>query len=128
MLLNNPHNYLLWHYSLALKEIWHIFKNFFWFTTHLFSIPQLSRSLFSPWKRLTEEKGRGFGFEQIAGYIIINLLSRLIGALIRSVIILAGISALLFLSIGLLVFYTFWLIAPAMLLTMLYYGLVLLFV
>lgn len=122
------HQYLLWHYSTALGEIWHIYKNFIWFITHLFSLPQLSRSLFSPWKRMVEEKGGGFNLEAIAGYIIINLLSRIIGALIRLTIIMAGLTALALTTFGLIVFCILWLSAPAAIPVLILYGSVLLLI
>ena len=122
------HHYLIWHYSAAFAQIWHVYQNFIWFTIHFFSLPQLFRSLFSPWRRMTEERGKGFHFEEIAAFIIINLFSRLVGALIRGFIILAGLSALILITLTMILFYSFWLIAPAGLVVLLYYGLVLLFI
>ena len=58
----------------------------------MFSIGLLLRTLFSPFKRMEEERKKGsLKFEDWGGAIIINLLMRLIGSLVRSVIIIAGI-------------------------------------
>lgn len=122
------HQYLLWHYSTALREIWHVYKNFVWFITHLFSLPQLIKSLFAPWKRMTEEREGGFNLEAIAGYIIINLLSRVIGTLIRLTIIIAGLTALILITLSLLSFYILWLSAPAAIPVLILYGSVLLLI
>ncbi len=121
------HHYILWHYTKAFGEIRHVWSNFFWFVLYFFSIPQLLRSYFSPWKRMTEERGKTFNFEDLAGFIIINLISRLVGALLRSFIILAGILALIIVSLGRIVTYIFWLLAPLLLLACMFYGLVLIF-
>ena len=94
---------------------------------HFFSLPQLLRSYFSPWKRMTESRGRTLSFEDLAGFIIINLISRIVGMILRTIIILSGATALVLLTITVAVFYFFWLFAPALLLVFLYYGLVLLF-
>lgn len=121
------HHYILWHYTTALGEILHLAKNFIWFFTNFFSIPALLRSLFSPWKRMTEGRGDRFSLEDIAGYLIINFLSRLVGAIMRFIIILIG---LLFLTVVVLITiltYVFWIFAPALLLVSLLYGLVLIF-
>ena len=121
------HHYLLWHYTSAFAEMWHVFKNFVWFTVHFFSIPQLMRSWFAPWKRITEDRGNSLSFEDLASYVVINLFSRVVGMILRSTIILSGLVALLLLiTLGLLTF-IFWLLAPACLIVSLYFGLVFLF-
>jgi hypothetical protein len=120
-------HYLLWHYTTAQKEILHIAKNFIWFITNFFSIPSLVRSLFSPWKRMTESKGSRFSLEDMAGYVIINLFSRLVGAIMRLSIIATGLLFLL-ITVALTLFtFVFWIFAPALLLVSMLYGLVLIF-
>lgn len=120
------HHYLLWHYGKAFGEIFHVWKNFFWFVINFFSLPQLIKSLFAPWKRMTEDRGKTFSFEDLASYIIVNLVSRLIGLLIRTTVIVCGIISLMFLSIGVVLTYIFWVIAPIIIAGCLYYGIVLL--
>lgn len=120
-------HYILWHYTRGLKEIFHVWSNFFWFTFNFFSISPLTRSYFSPWKRITEERGNTFNLEDLAGFVIINIISRLIGVILRTIIIFSGLVCILALSIGLIVTYVFWLLAPAILLLCFYYGLVLIF-
>jgi hypothetical protein len=121
------HHYLLWHYTAAFGEIWHVFKNLVWFTFHFFSISQLLRSFFSPWKRITEERGNSLSFEDLATFVVINLFSRLVGTIIRSTIILSGLAALAILCFLGVATFLFWLLAPACLIVSLYFGLVFLF-
>lgn len=121
------HHYLIWHYGRAFMEIAHVWSNLFWFTYHYFSIPQLLRSYFSPWKRMTEERGSTFNFEDLAGFVVVNLISRFIGMLLRTVIILMGFVALFLLVIGFIVTYVFWVCAPALLIACFYYGFMILF-
>ncbi len=120
------HHYLLWHYTSAFGEIFHIWKNFLWFVTNFFSLPQLTKSYFAPFKRMTEERGNSFNFEDLAGFIIINLISRLIGMLMRTVIIVIGVTSLLVLSVGIVLTYIFWVTAPIIIVGCLYYGILLL--
>ncbi|OGG65459.1 hypothetical protein A3I99_04485 [Candidatus Kaiserbacteria bacterium RIFCSPLOWO2_02_FULL_45_11b] len=127
LFLTIMHHYLLWHYTKAFGEIAHISKNFFWFTIHFFSLPQLIRSFFSPWKRMTEERGDTFNFEDLAGFVIINILSRLVGMMLRTSIIILGFIALLVVLICTIVTYVFWVMAPAALLVCLILGITLLF-
>lgn len=120
-------DYFEWHYSTALKRIFHVWRNFFWFLVAFFSITQLLKSLFSPWKRITEERGKTFDLEDLAGFIIIGIISRFIGFILRFTIILIGLISLIILSVGLLATYVFWLAAPFLIPTIFFFGLVFIF-
>jgi hypothetical protein len=105
-------DYFTWHYLRAWKELFHVWLNMLWFIIHFFSIPELFHSLFAPWKRMTEERKQGFSFEDFAAFIIVNLLSRLLGATLRGTILVAGLTLLsAAIVIGACVF-IFWLVAP----------------
>ncbi len=119
-------DYAQWHYTKALALMTHVFANLLWFIWHFFSIPQLAKTLFSPFKRITEKR-KGFSFEDIAGTIIVNLLSRLIGAMIRISIVLAGLISLTFAVLLFGLTYLLWFFLPAMIMVILVYGLVLIF-
>jgi hypothetical protein len=121
------HHYILWHYTRAFSEILHVWTNFFWFTINFFSLPQLAKSFFSPWKRMTEERGETFSFENLASFVIINLISRIIGMILRTIIILTGIITLLLLSIGIVVTYALWITAPLLIISSLYFGILFIF-
>ena len=120
-------DYLLWHYSSALKRIFHIWNNFFWFIVAFFSITQLLKSLFLPWKRVTEERGRSFSFEDLASFIIIGFISRMIGFILRFTIIVIGVTSATLLSLGLVVVFVFWILAPIIIPLLFALGLFLLF-
>ena len=77
-------------------------------------MPQLLRSWFSPFKRITQARGQRFNFEDTAAYLIINLLSRFVGAFARTTLLVMGCAALLTTIIGGFVVYFFWLVAPVM--------------
>lgn len=104
-------DYTYWHYRKAFTELFHVWLNFLWFVIHFFSLPQLTRSLFSPWKRMTEER-QTFSFEAIVAYIVINALSRLVGAVMRGTVIAIGLIALSVTTLIGLVTMAFWFIAP----------------
>lgn len=127
LFLTIMHHYILWHYTKAFAEMAHIAKNFFWFTVHFFSLPQLISSYFAPWKRMTEERGDVFNFEELAGFVIINILSRVVGMVLRTCIILTGTTALFLLFLGSVITFIFWVTAPAVLLLCLIFGVMLLF-
>src|SRR3989338_11642729 len=102
--------YLIWHYSEALADWWRIVGNFIWFFFHMFSIDLLLRTLFSPFKRLQEERKKGsWAFEDWGGAIIINVLMRLIGFGVRTMFIAVGLIFIIFTAIVGIVAFILWL-------------------
>lgn len=127
LFLSIVHHYLLWHYSRAFLEIFHVWLNLMWFVVNFFSIPQLLRSLFSPWKRIVEDRGEKWNFEDLAGFILIGFISRLIGFILRSIIITIGLVALFIVVFSGFAVYAFWLVAPLVIIGLLGFGITLLF-
>jgi hypothetical protein len=126
LFLSVINHYLLWHYTRAFGEIFHLWLNFFWFTINFFSIPQLMRSWFSPWKRMVEERGNTWNFEDLAGYVVIGFFSRLIGFILRTIIICVGLIALAFLLVSGVAIYFFWVVAPFIIIGLFGFGITLL--
>ena len=83
-------DYLIWHYSLALKDFYEKVKDFFVFNFHFFSYRHLFRHWISPILRLKEEKFE-FSFDSIVSFVIINIFTRSLGFILRSLIILIGL-------------------------------------
>ena len=115
--------YLVWHYSEALADWRRIVSNFIWFFFHMFSVGLLLRTLFSPFKRMREERKKGsLAFEDWGGAIIVNLLMRLIGFLVRSMIITIGVIFIIFTILVGAVALLLWLILPALVTFLLVFG------
>ncbi len=93
-----------------------------WFVVNFFSLPQLLKSLLAPYRRMTEDRGNTFSFEDLAGYIIINLISRIIGLILRLTIIVTGTFCLLLLLLVIGITYIIWLVAPAFIVACLVLG------
>lgn len=111
-------DYFRWHYSTALRQFFLIWSNLMWFVVYFFSLPQLVSSWLSPWKRITEKRTRAWNFEDMLGTFFINLMSRLVGAIIRTVFILLGFIALC-VSVGMgILTYVFWVVAPAVIIAL----------
>ena len=126
LFLSIVHHYLLWHYSRAFLEIFHVWLNLIWFVVHFFSLPQLILSWFSPWRRMVEGRGNKWNIEDLAGFIIIGLISRIIGFILRTVVITIGLVSLLITIIGGFLVYAFWAAAPVVIIAMLGFGITLL--
>jgi hypothetical protein len=115
-------DYFIWHYSSAIKEVFHIWKNFLWFVIHLFSIPQLIKTWASPWKRVHEERTRAWNLEDFVGSLFIGLLSRLVGFLIRTIFILVGsLFFIITIILGFLLILT-WFVLPVLPITLIFLG------
>ncbi|MBI1863029.1 ATP-dependent Clp protease ATP-binding subunit [Candidatus Microgenomates bacterium] len=62
--------------------------NIFVFLPFYFSVPTLLKTLFSPWKNIvSQEKTVGFSFSAWASNVTFGLISRFIGAMMRSILI-----------------------------------------
>ncbi len=80
---------------------------------HFFSLPILLTTLFSPWKRLTnDEEVVGFNLERWFQQVSFNLISRGIGFFVRFFLFLFGLVALFLVFVGGLVGFIIWLAIP----------------
>lgn len=118
-------HYLFWHYTRAYRDIFAMYLNFAWFVAHFFSIPLLLRTLFAPWKRITAGHKK-FDLEDWAEAVTFNILSRVTGFLVRTVLIVLGLCVLSLLTALFLAFLLLWCFLPVTAVLSVYYGLVLL--
>jgi hypothetical protein len=115
-------DYAHWHYFKALALMSHIFRNLLWFHWNFFSISALAKTLFVPLKRITKRR-RSFSLEDVLGTIVVNLISRLIGAFLRIIIVILGLVSIVVSSFFFVLVYLFWFVLPVMLLVTFFYGL-----
>ncbi len=122
-------SYLLWHYGRALTDFLEVWRNLFWFVGRFFSVGVLTRTLFAPWRRLSETySGHGFDLEAIGGALIINVLMRIVGLVVRAItLLIALVVFLLLIFVGVIGFFV-WLFLPIVIPGLALIGLGLLFV
>lgn len=114
--------YFYWHYTRALLDIISIWRNLVWFVWNYFSISLLFRTLFSPWRRLGEQR-KGF-FDPV--FLVIDIFMRIFGAIIRSIMIFIG---LLFVSLFIImgpIFFIIWIALPVIVFSLLSFGIMVL--
>lgn len=106
-------SFLSWHYTHGLS--YYIQRYIFaidWLN-HYFSLPLLITSLFSPYKRLVNsEKKPGFDLGRWFEKASFNVVSRVIGAVVRIVLFLIGIFSIISLSVLGAFGFIFWLTIP----------------
>jgi len=103
---------IFWHYTTAYKEIVLLCKNYIWFILHLFSIRDLSKTLFLPWQRLGERYQGGFNIGAWFSTFVINTLMRVLGFVARLFVILTGLVCACIVSVLSVIFIVVWTAIP----------------
>lgn len=114
--------YILWHYSRALVDLTTNWKNFLWFLYHFFSIPLLVKTLFAPWERMDEAYRKGFDPESFFSTLVVNTVMRVVGAFMRSAIIIFGLISLVIGLVGGVFIIVLWLLIPLIVIGLLILG------
>lgn len=117
--------YFLWHYTKAFVDFFHIWRDFFWFCLRFFSIPTMLRTLFSPWKRISEE--RSGGIEGFFTSLVVNSIMRIIGFFMRSMLIVIGCLSLVAVFVFGVTALVIWIFAPLIILVTFVKGIIMLF-
>lgn len=115
--------YFVWHYTRAVRDLIEIGANFVWFIYNYFSIKVLFSTLFAPYKRLTEKYRGGLDIEKFLESIVVNLLMRIIGFVMRTAVLVVGLIAILVTFVAGAVLIVVWLLLPIILLIMFTFGL-----
>jgi len=87
--------YLIWHYVSGTGMAVRFWKEIFWFIEYFFSLRLLLRSLFSPWRALSEEKRfGGMDLSEYFSVVFVNIMMRIVGVVVRLFVIVAGFLSL----------------------------------
>jgi hypothetical protein len=107
--------FIEWYCFELPKNIKKVWANFAWFFAKYFALKELLRDLFAPWKGLTFTRTkRSLDLGDMASAAFGNLLSRFLGALVRSVFIAIGLAVEIFVAAFGIAAYALWLgIVPA---------------
>jgi len=119
--------WISWQFFDAPKFVLKVWKNFLLFNLNYFSVPLLIKTFFSHWRGYKWSYGRGFDIGRYFEAFASNLISRILGAIVRSILILIGllIEILIFFK-GIIIFLG-WLFLPILLIFGIYYGFRILF-
>ncbi len=117
--------YFFWHYTIAFVDFFYVWKNFFWFCFHFFSMSTMLRTLFYPWKRIKEE--RSGGLENFFASLIVNTIMRTIGFLMRTILLLLGVLSLFGVFVLGVISLVFWIFMPVLIFAVFIVGVKMLF-
>ncbi len=117
---------LIWQFRDVPKNILKAWRNFLGFNLQYFSIPLLLKTLFSYWRNYQMSYGRGFDFKRYFEAFTLNIMSRVLGAVIRLILMSIGIIVEVFIFFAGLIVFLFWIFLPVILIVGLIFGLQLL--
>ena len=111
-----------WHFLELPKDIFKAWKNFLLFNLNYFSISLLLKTLFFPWRKYSYSYGRGFDLSRYFKAFTFNLISRALGAIMRTCLIILGLLAQIFIIFVGTVVLIGWLLLPVFLIIGLIFG------
>ncbi|MDO8590254.1 MAG: hypothetical protein Q7R69_03205 [bacterium] len=120
--------YTRWHYTDGLKDLLHNWKNLILFVRHFFSLGLLFRTWFAPFGRLDEEYQKGLNPEVFFETLVVNTLMRMVGFVLKTFVMTAGLLVLLLLVIAGPVAFVLWALVPLIILFLFSLGAINLFI
>ncbi|MBZ9578495.1 hypothetical protein KJA14_01450 [Patescibacteria group bacterium] len=114
--------YLVWHFFDVPKEILLGWRNFLLFNLNYFSIPLLLKTFFSHWRQYKWDYGRGFDIPRYIESFFSNLISRILGAIMKSILIFIGILTEIFVVLFGVIIFVGWIVLPVLLIAGLWFG------
>ncbi len=120
-------DYLFWYFVKVPQNIFKATFNFLKFGLRYFSLPFLFKTFFSHWHKYFWQYPRGFDLGKYLEVFASNLISRIIGAILRFFLILAGFAFEILVVFGGIFVFLFWIFLPAVLIFLFIYGAKLLF-
>lgn len=114
--------YLIWYFFDVPKEILKGWKNFLLFNLNYFSIFSLLKTFFSHWRQYKWDYGRGFDISRYLEAFFSNLISRILGAIMRTFLISLGILCEIFIIILGAIIFLIWIFLPVLMLSGLYFS------
>ena len=119
--------WLVWYFIETPQQILKGWKNILSFNFNYFSIPLLFKTLFSYWHQYRWYYPRGFDIGQYLEIFFSNLISRILGAIIRIFMIIFGIIIETLIFIIGIILIIIWLMMPALIVLTIFKGINLIF-
>lgn len=118
--------FIAWWIVETPRQIIFAWKNFLNYNLYYFSVGLLLKTLFSPWRRYEVRGGKGFDVGRHFESFVSNLIFRIIGAMLRSVLIVVGIILEIFILVFGAITLVSWMIFPVIIIGALSFGIYLL--
>ena len=107
--------FFAWYYIDMVSGLLRAWKNFLLFNMEYFSIPTLLKTFFSHWHKYYSPYGKIFEFWKNFESFVFNMMSRVIGAMLRICLIIIGLVLEFIILIAGFVILFAWIIMPGFL-------------
>ena len=104
--------WFVWQFFQMPRFLLKVWNNYFEFALNLFSLPLLLKTFFAPWRRYEWSYPKAFDLAEFFNTLISNAFSRILGALMRIVLIVVGIIFQIFVVLAGLLIFIFWMLLP----------------
>ena len=104
--------WFFWHFYEMPQFLLGVWKNYILFALNYFSLPILLKSFFAPWRKYKWRYPKGFDLIEFFNTLISNTFSRVLGAFMRIVLIIAGILFQIFVILAGLIILLAWIFFP----------------
>ena len=104
--------WLFWHFYEMPKFLLDVWKNYILFALNFFSLPLLLKSLFAPWRKYKWNYPKGIDIGEFFSTLISNIFSRILGAIMRIVLIIVGIVFQILVVFAGLIIFLLWTLMP----------------
>jgi len=113
---SQPKNIVLlwfsWQFYEVPKFLFYVWNNYMMFASSFFSFQLLLKTFFSPWHRYKWAYPKAFDIGEFFSTLISNSASRILGAMMRIVLIISGAFFQAFVALAGLVVFVGWLLIP----------------
>ncbi len=107
--------FLVWYFWDMSREILSAWRNYLVFNLEFFSVGLLLKTWFAPWHQYKWDYGRGFDLGRFLEVFFSNMITRVLGAFMRSVLIIVGLVAEVFIFLIGLIIVAGWFVLPVLL-------------
>ena len=104
--------WLVWHFYEMPKFLFQVWNNYLMFASNYFSFSLLIKTFFSPWRKYSWRYPKGFNVVEFLNTFVSNLSSRIIGAIMRTFLIIVGIIFQIFVAVAGLIIFLAWIFMP----------------
>lgn len=114
--------WFLWQFYETPKFLLEVWKNYLLFASNFFSFSFLVKTLFSPWRKYNWVYPKRFDLAEFFNTLISNIFSRILGAIMRLVLIIMGGLLQIFVFLAGLAIFIFWILVPFIILIGIFYA------
>jgi hypothetical protein len=104
--------WLVWHFYEMPKFLLQVWGNYILFALNYFSLPILLKTFFNPWRRYKWYYPKGFDIKEFFNTLISNTFSRILGVIMRIVLIVVGILFQIFVVVAGATIFVLWILMP----------------